>query len=103
MFTSVSAFQMGLIHIIAGLMGAAVFERYPRLRVSFGKSGAGWLAYALHCVDIPVRPDQRQAHRRHRRRHDVVGLGRLRRGEHARRGADAPLIGRSGLGYARPL
>jgi hypothetical protein len=25
-----------------------VFERYPRLRVLFGKSGAGWLAYALH-------------------------------------------------------
>ena len=52
MFTSVSAFQMGLIHIIAGLMGAAVFERYPRLRVSFGKSGAGWLVYALHYVDF---------------------------------------------------
>jgi hypothetical protein len=34
MFTGVSAFQMGLIHIIAGMMGAGVFERYPRLRVS---------------------------------------------------------------------
>src|SRR5437870_574750 len=44
----VSAFQMGPIHIIAGMMGAGVFERYPRLRVSFGESGAGWLAYALH-------------------------------------------------------
>jgi uncharacterized protein len=38
-----SPFQMGLIHIIAGMMGAGVFERYPRLRVSFGESGAGWL------------------------------------------------------------
>jgi hypothetical protein len=28
MFTGVSAFQMGLIHIIAGMMGAGVFERY---------------------------------------------------------------------------
>jgi hypothetical protein len=43
MFTGVSAFQMGLIHIIAGMMGAGVFERYPRLRVSFGESGAGAL------------------------------------------------------------
>ena len=93
MFTGVSAFQMGLIHIIAG-MGAGVFERYPCLRVSFGESGAGWLAYALHRMDfefedrfrdlmklrpkrilspsvqgdVPVRPDQRQAHRRDRRR-----------------------------------
>jgi hypothetical protein len=48
----VSAFQMGLIHIIAGMMGAGVFERYPRLRVAFGESGAGWLAYALHRMDF---------------------------------------------------
>src|SRR6516165_8364324 len=52
MFTGVSAFQMGLIHIIAGMIGAGVFERYPRLRVSFGESGAGWLAYALHRMDF---------------------------------------------------
>ena len=52
MFTGVSAFQMGLIHIIAGMMGAGVFERYPRLRVSFGESGAGWLGYALHRMDF---------------------------------------------------
>jgi len=52
MFTGVSAFQMGLIHIIDGMMGAGVFERYPRLRVSFGESGAGWLGYALHRMDF---------------------------------------------------
>src|SRR5919205_2998493 len=52
MFTGVSAFQMGLIHIIAGMIGAGVFERYPNLRVSFGESGAGWLAYALHRMDF---------------------------------------------------
>ena len=52
MFTGVSAFQMGLIHIIAGMMGAGVFERYPCLRMSFGESGAGWLAYALHHMDF---------------------------------------------------
>ena len=42
----------GLIHIIAGMMGAGVFERYPRWRVSFRESGAGWLAYALHRMDF---------------------------------------------------
>ena len=43
---------MGLIHIIAGMIGAGVFDRYPSLRVSFGESGAGWLAYALHRMDF---------------------------------------------------
>ncbi len=42
----VSAFQMGLI------TSSPVFERYPPLRVAFGKSGAGWLAYALHRMDF---------------------------------------------------
>jgi predicted TIM-barrel fold metal-dependent hydrolase len=32
--------------------GAGVLERYPRLRVSFAESGAGWLGYALHCMDF---------------------------------------------------
>ena len=34
------------------MMGAGVFERYPRLKVSAGESGAGWLAYALHRMDF---------------------------------------------------
>jgi hypothetical protein len=34
------------------MMGAGVFERYPRLKVSFSESGAGWLAYALHRMDF---------------------------------------------------
>jgi predicted TIM-barrel fold metal-dependent hydrolase len=29
-----------------------MFERYSRLSVSFGESGAGWLAYALHRMDF---------------------------------------------------
>ena len=45
-------FQIGIFHIIAGMMGAGVFERYPRLRVSFDESGIGWLAYALHRMDF---------------------------------------------------
>ena len=52
MFTGVASFQMGLIGIIAGLMGAGVFERYPRLRVSFGESGIGWIPYALDRMDF---------------------------------------------------
>jgi predicted TIM-barrel fold metal-dependent hydrolase len=52
MFTGVSAFQMGLIHILAAMMGAGVFERYPNLRVSFGESGVGWIPYALDRMDF---------------------------------------------------
>jgi predicted TIM-barrel fold metal-dependent hydrolase len=33
-------------------MGAGVFERYPRLRVSFGESGIGWIPYALDRMDF---------------------------------------------------
>jgi predicted TIM-barrel fold metal-dependent hydrolase len=68
LFTGVSAFQMGLIHIISALIGAGVLERYPRLRVSFGESGIGWLPYALDRMDfewedrfrdlIPMRPSE---------------------------------------------
>jgi predicted TIM-barrel fold metal-dependent hydrolase len=51
-FTLVSGFQMNLVNILAALMGAAVFERYPRLRVAFGESGAGWIPYALDRMDF---------------------------------------------------
>jgi len=101
MFTGVSAFQMGLINIIAALIGAGVLERHPRLRVSFGESGIGWLPYALDRMDfeyedrfrdliklkpseywrppvqsdIPIRSDRHQARRRYRRRNPDVGFG----------------------------
>src|SRR5471030_2424752 len=52
MFTGVSAFQMGLINILAAMIGDGVFERYPRLRVSFGESGIGWIPYALDRMDF---------------------------------------------------
>src|SRR5207245_1009510 len=42
----------GLINIIAALIGAGVLERHPRLRVSFGESGIGWLPYALDRMDF---------------------------------------------------
>jgi predicted TIM-barrel fold metal-dependent hydrolase len=67
-FTSVAGFQMNLVNIISALIGAGVLERYPRLRVSFGESGIGWLPYALDRMDfewedrfrdlIPMRPSE---------------------------------------------
>jgi predicted TIM-barrel fold metal-dependent hydrolase len=51
-FTAVSSFQMNLINILAAVIGRAVLERYPRLRISFGESGIGWLPYALDRMDF---------------------------------------------------
>jgi uncharacterized protein len=52
MFTRVSGFQLNLSNIIAGIIGAAVLERYPRLRISFGESGIGWIPYVLDRMDF---------------------------------------------------
>jgi len=52
MFTGVSAFQMNLVNILAAIVGAAVLERYPSLRISFGESGIGWIPYALDRMDF---------------------------------------------------
>ena len=52
MFTSVSGFQMNLVNILAAVIGAAVLERYPNLRISFGESGIGWMPYALDRMDF---------------------------------------------------
>ena len=51
-FTAVSSFQMHLINIVAAVIGKAVLERYPRIRISFGESGIGWLPYALDRMDF---------------------------------------------------
>ena len=51
-FTVVSGFQMNLINIIAAVIGGAVLERYPNLRIALGESGIGWLAYALDRMDF---------------------------------------------------
>ena len=51
-FTSVAGFQMNLVNIVAAVIGAAVLERYPKLRISFGESGIGWLPYALDRMDF---------------------------------------------------
>ena len=52
MFTRVSGFQLNLVNILAAIIGAAVLERYPRLRISFGESGIGWIPYALDRMDF---------------------------------------------------
>ena len=51
-FTIVSSFQMNLVNILAAVIGAAVLERYPRVRISFGESGCGWIPYALDRMDF---------------------------------------------------
>jgi uncharacterized protein len=51
-FTVVSAFQMHLVNILAAVIGAAVLERYPNVRIAFGESGIGWIPYALDRMDF---------------------------------------------------
>ena len=51
-FTVVSGFQMNLVNILAAVIGAAVLERYPRVRIAFGESGIGWVPYALDRMDF---------------------------------------------------
>ena len=52
MFTVVSGFQMNLINIVAAIIGGAVLERYPNVRVALGESGIGWIPYALDRMDF---------------------------------------------------
>ena len=52
LFTGVSAFQMNLVNILAAIIGAAVLERYPNLKIAFGESGIGWIPYALDRMDF---------------------------------------------------
>ena len=51
-FTTVTGFQMGLVNILAAMMGVGVFERYPNVKVAFGESGIGWIPYALDRMDF---------------------------------------------------
>jgi predicted TIM-barrel fold metal-dependent hydrolase len=50
-FTIVSGFQLNLANILAAVIGAAVLERYPNIRISFGESGIGWVPYVLDRMD----------------------------------------------------
>ena len=50
-YSSICMFQMTLGHILTALVGAAVFERFPRFRVVFGESGIGWIPYVIDRMD----------------------------------------------------
>jgi uncharacterized protein len=50
-FTVVSGFQLNLANILAAVIGAAVLERHPNIRISFGESGIGWVPYVLDRMD----------------------------------------------------
>ena len=43
---------MNLVNILAAVIGAAVLERYPNVRIAFGESGIGWIPYALDRMDF---------------------------------------------------
>jgi predicted TIM-barrel fold metal-dependent hydrolase len=51
-YSSLCLFQMTLGTILTSLMGAAVFERYPNIRIAFGESGIGWIPYVLDRMDF---------------------------------------------------
>jgi len=43
---------MTLGNILTAMMGRAVFERYPNIRIAFGESGIGWIPYVLDRMDF---------------------------------------------------
>src|SRR6266536_690317 len=51
-YSSLCLFQMTLANILTALMGTAVFERYPNIRIAFGESGIGWIPYVLDRMDF---------------------------------------------------
>ena len=51
-YSNICMFQMNLANILTALMGRAVFERYPNLRIAFGESGIGWIPYVLDRMDF---------------------------------------------------
>jgi predicted TIM-barrel fold metal-dependent hydrolase len=58
-YAGICLFQMTLGSILTAMMGAAVFERFPNIRVVFGESGIGWLPYLLDRMDYEYRDQYR--------------------------------------------
>jgi predicted TIM-barrel fold metal-dependent hydrolase len=58
-YSGLCRFQMTLATILTDLMGAAVFERFPNIRVVFGESGIGWIPYVIDRMDFEYQ-DQYQ-------------------------------------------
>src|SRR5207245_3900971 len=52
MYSGLCLFQMTLANILTALMGRAVFERYPNLKIAFGESGMGWIPYVRDRMDF---------------------------------------------------
>jgi predicted TIM-barrel fold metal-dependent hydrolase len=59
MYSGLCLFQITLANILTALMGRAVFERYPNLRVVFGESGIGWIPYVLDRMDFEYQDQYR--------------------------------------------
>jgi predicted TIM-barrel fold metal-dependent hydrolase len=51
-YSTLCLFQITLGQILTALMGAAVFERFPNIRVVLGESGIGWIPYVLDRMDF---------------------------------------------------
>jgi uncharacterized protein len=51
-YSGLCRFQMTLATILTDLMGAAVFERFPNIRMVLGESGIGWIPYVLDRMDF---------------------------------------------------
>ena len=58
-YSSLCLFQMTLGNILTSLMGRAVFERYPNMRIAFGESGIGWLPYVIDRMDYEYEDQYR--------------------------------------------
>jgi predicted TIM-barrel fold metal-dependent hydrolase len=58
-YAGLCLFQMTLGQILTALMGAAVFERFPKIRVVFGESGIGWIPYVLDRMDFEYQDQYR--------------------------------------------
>jgi uncharacterized protein len=58
-YSGLCLFQLTLAQILSSLMGAAVFERFPNIRVVFGESGIGWIPYVLDRMDFEYQDQYR--------------------------------------------
>jgi predicted TIM-barrel fold metal-dependent hydrolase len=58
-YAGLCLFQMTLGNILTAMMGAAVFERFPNIRMVLGESGIGWIPYVLDRMDFEYK-DQYQ-------------------------------------------
>jgi predicted TIM-barrel fold metal-dependent hydrolase len=58
-YSGLVRFQMTLATILTDLMGAAVFERFPNIRMVLGESGIGWIPYVIDRMDFEYK-DQYQ-------------------------------------------